>query len=116
MGDAVGRPEPRRGRQPGGNDPTQAVAGEHDRFSRGVPARSRLRAGQGLTFTCHYSNTTDEPLEYGFGVQGEMCAILSWYAYPAAAPNGTPPSLGALVINENQPMPLIDTSEIDIPF
>lgn len=56
----------------------------------------RLNEGQGITFTCHYNNTTDEPLTYGIGHTGEMCASINVYAYPADRPNELPPTLGSV--------------------
>jgi hypothetical protein len=75
-----------------------------------------LEAGQGITFTCHYDNRTDHALEFGVGDFGEMCAIMSAYAYPADRPNEVPPSLGSLVYEEGITILLFDTTEIDGPF
>lgn len=53
-----------------------------------------LEAGQGLTYTCHFTNNADVPVTWGVGDDGEMCATLNRYAYPADRPNELPPTLG----------------------
>lgn len=55
-----------------------------------------LKEGQGLTYTCHFTNTSDETITYGSGENHEMCATINLYAYPADRPNETPPPLGTV--------------------
>jgi hypothetical protein len=49
-----------------------------------------MNAGEGFRFTCHYDNTTDETLRFGFGARDEMCILFGqwWEVTPGA---GTPP-------------------------
>ena len=56
-----------------------------------------LRAGQGITFTCHFSNPTDHELTWGAGDFGEMCSTLNAYAFPAGREREAPPSLGSVI-------------------
>jgi hypothetical protein len=75
-----------------------------------------LEEGQGLTFNCHYQNDTDETITFGAGDYLEMCATMNWYAYPADRPNEVPPSLGTLILAQDAVVPLIDTTDLDLPF
>ena len=77
----------------------------------------RLQAGQGLTFSCEFVNDSDAMIEYGLGVDSEMCASMNAYAYPVDRPYEMPPSLGTFISDNDTAMGLIDTSAIDIlPF
>lgn len=76
----------------------------------------RLKKGEGLTFTCHYNNPSDTPVSFGAGEHGEMCAIMSAYAFPKERTFQTPPSLGTIIPRAGDWMPLLDTSEIQGPF
>lgn len=75
-----------------------------------------LKAGEGITFTCHYDNWKDVPVVYGAGVDNEMCASMNAYAYPDGQAYEVPPPLGTLILDNDKPMPLIDTSELDTKF
>jgi hypothetical protein len=56
-----------------------------------------LGRGQGITYTCHYENSSDAPVKYdSYGENSEMCAALVNYAYPPDRPGERPPSLAAL--------------------
>jgi hypothetical protein len=55
-----------------------------------------FKAGQGITYTCRFTNPTDETLTYGAGENGEMCATINSYAYPANRPFEVPPPLGTV--------------------
>ena len=50
-------------------------------------------AGQGLTFTCYYQNTTDHTINYGLSANDEMCLTFNGYAYPADRTFEVPPML-----------------------
>jgi hypothetical protein len=75
-----------------------------------------LRAGEGLTFRCTFANDSDEPLIFGTGDHGEMCAIMSGYAFPTSRPLDIPPSLGTIIYREGDSAPLIETTDLDGPF
>jgi hypothetical protein len=75
-----------------------------------------LKTGQGLTFTCHYDNATDQEIVYGAGQFEEMCATMSAFAYPADRPFEIPPSLGGVVYTSGTAEPLFDTSDLGGPF
>jgi hypothetical protein len=42
-----------------------------------------LKAGQGVTFTCHFANATTSPIGFGLTATSEMCAAMASYAHPA---------------------------------
>lgn len=44
-----------------------------------------MRAGEGFRFTCHYDNTTDDPLTFGLKATDEMCILFGvwWVIDPA---------------------------------
>jgi hypothetical protein len=60
-----------------------------------------LKQGQGVTFTCDYQNDQAEPISFGVGVKNEMCATMNGYAFPADRPYERPPSLGAVVADND---------------
>ena len=80
----------------------------------------RLRKGDGLTYTCHYENDTDDAVTFGTNVANEMCATMNAYALPPERAFEDAPPLGAVALkNEspscitfdletNQPIPLLD--------
>lgn len=78
----------------------------------------RLRQGDGITFTCHYENTSEASVTYGLGVDSEMCAFMGGFTFPQdQEPQGLPPSLGTLIGMNEVPTMLIDTTGISgIPF
>jgi hypothetical protein len=53
---------------------------------------------------------------FGTGDYGEMCAIMSSYAFPRERPHEIPPSLGAIVFRDGQAAELVETTDIDGPF
>jgi hypothetical protein len=76
-----------------------------------------LQRGQGLTFTCHYENEQDVWIEYGLGIENEMCATMNGYTYPPDRPYEIPPTLGAMIFsNDAGPVELINTDETNISF
>jgi hypothetical protein len=60
-----------------------------------------FKAGEGITYTCHFTNDTDEMLTYGAGENGEMCATINLYAYPEDRPNEVPPPLGTVAKDDS---------------
>jgi hypothetical protein len=75
-----------------------------------------LGVGQGLTFSCTFRNTGDEWIVFGTGDYGEMCAIMSGYAYPPDRPGEVPPSLGTIIYRDGHGAPLVETTDLDGPF
>lgn len=75
-----------------------------------------LRGGQGVTFTCTFRNDGDQEITFGTGDYGEMCAIMSAYAFPKDRPNELPPSLGTIIFREGDKFPLFDTTDVMGPF
>lgn len=75
-----------------------------------------LKAGQGLTFTCHYMNETGASIGFGLGSTQEMCASMNDYAYPVDKLNQVPPMLGATVTSNATPATVADTSGSAIPL
>jgi hypothetical protein len=76
----------------------------------------RMRAGEGLEFRCTFRNDGDQWIVFGTGDYGEMCAIMSQYAYPAERPNEVPPSLGTIIYSDGHAAELIETTDIGGPF
>jgi hypothetical protein len=75
-----------------------------------------LAAGEGLTFSCTFRNTGDEWIVFGTGDDGEMCAIMSQYAYPPDRPHDVPPSLGTIIYRDGHSAPLVETTDLGGPF
>ncbi len=75
-----------------------------------------LKMGDGLQFTCHYSNPTEQRIEYGLGVYNEMCAVMSVYSMPAAVEYAPTPPLGTVIVSRETPAPLFDTTQFPIAF
>lgn len=75
-----------------------------------------LKEGDAIQFTCHYSNPTDQPVEYGLGVFNEMCASMNAYSLPASERFVQPPSLGTMIFDRDRPAGLLDTSLFPISF
>jgi hypothetical protein len=50
----------------------------------------QMKAGEGFQFTCHFDNTTDEPLRFGYQARDEMCILFGTYWDPTPGA-GTPP-------------------------
>jgi hypothetical protein len=75
-----------------------------------------MKEGDAIEFTCHYSNPTDEVVDYGLGVYNEMCAAMNVYSLPASVKNGVPPSLGTIILNRDEPALLFDTTTLPISF
>jgi hypothetical protein len=75
-----------------------------------------LRAGQGLTFTCHYDNTTSAAIGFGLTASTEMCAAMNAYAYPAAMTNKVPPMLGATITSNANAVTASNTAGSIIPL
>ena len=76
----------------------------------------RRRAGEGLTFRCTFANDGDEWIVFGTGEYGEMCAIMSNYAFPPERAGEIPPSLGTIVYRDGFSAPLVETTDLDGPF
>jgi hypothetical protein len=75
-----------------------------------------LRTGQGITFNCDFKNPGDQPITFGNGEYGEMCAVMSAYAFPKDRPYEVPPSLGTIIFSEGGTMPLFDTTDVEGAF
>jgi len=75
-----------------------------------------LAQGEGLTFSCTFKNDGNEWIVFGTGDYGEMCAIMSSYAYPTSRPREVPPSLGTIIYRDGHSAPLVETTDIDGPF
>lgn len=75
-----------------------------------------LLAGEGLEFRCTFRNDGDEWIVFGTGDYGEMCAIMSQYAYPRVRPNDIPPSLGTIIYRDGHSAPLVETTDLGGPF
>lgn len=75
-----------------------------------------LKEGQGITFTCEFINDSDNPIDFGFGVDSEMCASMNNYSYPAGQPCLTPPGLSTIIMDNDVPAVLLDTTLIPTPF
>jgi hypothetical protein len=74
-----------------------------------------LEAGQGLTFTCEYSNTGETDIAFGFNAQDEMCALFSGYAYPPDRTFEIPPPLFGVALLSNA-VPFTVSDSTDSPF
>jgi hypothetical protein len=75
-----------------------------------------LMAGQGLTFTCHYDNTTSATIGFGLTATTEMCAAMNAYAYPVTKTGTVPPMIGATVTSNATPVTASDTAGSVIPL
>ncbi len=75
-----------------------------------------LKAGQGLTFTCHYDNMTNAAIGFGLTATTEMCATMNQYAYPVSTMNQVPPMLGATITSNATPATASDTTGGIIPL
>jgi hypothetical protein len=76
----------------------------------------RMRAGEGLEFRCTFRNDGSEWIVFGTGDYGEMCAIMSQYAYPPDRVNEVPPSLGTIIYTDGLAAELVETTDIGGPF
>jgi Copper type II ascorbate-dependent monooxygenase, C-terminal domain len=77
----------------------------------------RLKAGQGLTFTCHYRNNEDVTVDYGRSVDSEMCATMNIFALPEDRKGEIPPSLGAIIPTNSTKAMVMDTAFLtELPF
>ncbi len=81
-----------------------------------LPEPRRMAAGDGLEFRCTFRNAGDQWIVFGTGDYGEMCAIMSQYAYPAERVNEVPPSLGTIIYRDGLSAELVETTDIDGPF
>jgi hypothetical protein len=81
-----------------------------------LAAPLHLKAGQGLTFTCHFDNKTAGAIGFGLTATSEMCAAMNAYAYPAAQTHKVPPMLGATVTSNASPTMASDTAGSPIPL
>ncbi|HEX4447360.1 MAG TPA: hypothetical protein VH044_11515 [Polyangiaceae bacterium] len=75
-----------------------------------------LKAGQGITFTCHYKNETSAQIGFGLTATSEMCAAMNQYAYPADRTNQVPPMLGTTILSNAMPMTAGDPTSSGIPL
>ena len=75
-----------------------------------------LKAGQGLTFTCHFANATGAPIGFGLTATSEMCAAMASYAYPASQTGKVPPMMGATITSNATPVDVSDTAGGVIPL
>ncbi len=75
-----------------------------------------LKAGQGLTFTCHFDNATGSTIGFGLTATSEMCATMAAYAYPVTETGKVPPMIGATVTSNGTPATASDTAGGIIPL
>ncbi len=75
-----------------------------------------LKAGQGITFTCHYMNNTPDTIGFGLTASTEMCAAMNRYAFPATKLHDVPAMLGATIYSNATPTKVSDTSKSAIPL
>lgn len=75
-----------------------------------------LKAGQGITFTCHYMNNTPDTIGFGLTASTEMCAAMNQYAFPATKLHDVPAMLGATIYSNATPTKVSDTSKSAIPL
>ncbi len=75
-----------------------------------------LKAGQGLTFTCHFDNQTGSSIGFGLTATSEMCAAMAAYAYPVTQTGKVPPMIGATVTSNATPVTASDTAGGIIPL
>lgn len=81
-----------------------------------LPAPLHLKAGQGITFTCHFDNKTGAQIGFGLTATTEMCAAMNEYAYPADHAYQVPPMLGTTVTSNATPVTVSDTASSPIPL
>ncbi len=81
-----------------------------------LDAPLHLKAGQGITFTCHYMNNTESPIGFGLTASTEMCAAMNQYAYPTAKTHDVPAMLGTTIVTNAMPSTASDTSKSSIPL
>ena len=60
-----------------------------------------LKAGQGITFTCHYRNATSSAIVFGLTATTEMCAAMNQFAYPVGKTHVVPPMLGSTILSNS---------------
>jgi hypothetical protein len=75
-----------------------------------------LKAGQGITFTCHYMNATDATIGFGLTATTEMCAAMNQYAYPVGMTHQVPPMLGTTILSNGTPQTVSNTANSMIPL
>jgi hypothetical protein len=75
-----------------------------------------LKAGQGLTFTCHFDNTTPSTIGFGLTATSEMCAAMNSYAYPVSQTGMVPAMMGATITSNATPSPASNTMGSLIPL
>jgi hypothetical protein len=75
-----------------------------------------LKAGQGLTFTCRFDNTTGSTIGFGLTATSEMCAAMTDYAYPVTETGKVPPMIGATVTSNATPVTASNTAGGIIPL
>ena len=74
-----------------------------------------LKAGQGITFTCHYMNQTGAQIGFGLTADSEMCAAMDDYAYPADKTHEVPPMLGTTIFSNATPSTASNTASGPFP-
>jgi hypothetical protein len=75
-----------------------------------------MHTGDELRFSCTFRNDGDQWISFGTGDYGEMCAIMSQYAYPPERVGDVPPSLGTIIYSDGLSAELIETTDINGPF
>jgi hypothetical protein len=75
-----------------------------------------LKAGQGLTFTCHFDNQTGSTIGFGLTATSEMCAAMTSYAYPASQSGKIPPMMGTTITSNAVPEKVANTAGGLIPL
>jgi len=81
-----------------------------------LPTPLSLKAGQGITFTCHYVNATDSTIGFGLSASTEMCAAMNQYAYPTGMTHQIPPMLGTTIVSNGTPETASNTANSLIPL
>jgi hypothetical protein len=75
-----------------------------------------LKTGQGITFTCNYTNATDATIGFGLTATTEMCAAMNQYAYPVGMTHQVPPELGTTILSNGTPATVGNTANSTIPL
>ena len=81
-----------------------------------LPTPLHLKTGQGLTFTCHFDNTTGAAIGFGLNASSEMCAAMASYAYPVTKTGTVPPEMGATILSNATPATVGNTTGGAIPL
>lgn len=81
-------------------DPLLTASGWYNAETQYLTPAAPLSAGEGLTFTCEWSNPTDRYVDFGQTTEDEMCFVFG-FAWPLAGYYFAADYDGACTINEN---------------